>query len=478
WEGFYLAIAVYAAFTAAFVGLLILAAPFLRRHKSFTTMSFIGSRFYSDNLRMFSVFVMLVVSVLYLIGNIKGVGIIFELLLGIPYIWGVLIGGLVVTLYVTMGGMYGVTYNQTIQTIILTIALIIPLMMILKGLGLSTWWFPPFGYGEAVPKMLEFKIHYFLPFLVHPVWYVAVFLGSFFGIIGLPHFVMRYFTVRDAREARWSTVICVFLVGLVNLSVYAMGFAGVYYTSQTGVEIAAIDADKLVFILTEAFASKPYLALAVAGALSAALSTVAGLLLIMGTGLVHDLYGTLRPKVPDAKMLKLSVYTMLVVGIVCTLISINPPQFILVTIMWSFGIAAGAFGVPIVLGIWWKRATKEGATAAMIVGFILGFGSYALIEIAKWEPVRLWKYLYGPLGWVKIMALITPLCFIIMIVVSYLTKEPPTEVKQQVDAMHGWPDYKERRYNGKLLPIVVTVLCVLTILFIFSLYGTFSVIPG
>jgi cation/acetate symporter len=478
WEGFYLAIAVYAAFTAAFVGLLVLAAPFLRRHKSFTTMSFIGSRFYSDNLRMFSVFVMLVVSVLYLIGNIKGVGIIFELLLGIPYIWGVIIGGLVVTLYVTLGGMYGVTYNQTIQTIILTFALIIPLMMILKGLGLSTWWFPPLGYGEAVPQMLEFKVHYFLPFLVHPVWYVAVFLGSFFGIIGLPHFVMRYFTVRDAKEARWSTVICVFLVGLVNLSVYAMGFAGVYYTSQTGVEIAAVDADKLVFILTEAFASKPYLALAVAGALSAALSTVAGLLLIMGTGLVHDLYGTLRPKVPDARMLKLSIYTMLAVGIICTLISINPPEFILVTIMWSFGIAAGAFGVPIVLGIWWKRATKEGAAAAMIVGFILGFGSYALIEIAGWEPVRLWKYLYGPLGWVKVMAVITPLCFIIMIIVSYLTKEPPMKVKQDVDTMHGWPDYKERRYNGKLLPIIVTVLCALTLLFIFSLYGTFSVIPG
>ena len=473
WEGFYLAIAVYAGFTAAFIGLMILAAPFLRRHKSFTTMSFIGSRFYSNNLRMLSVFIMLVVSILYLIGNIKGVGIVFELLLGVPWYWGVLVGGLVVTLYVTLGGMYGVTYNQTIQTIILTIALIIPLMMILKGLGLNLWWFPPFGYGEAVPKMVEFMPHYFLPFVVHPVWYIAIFLGSFFGIIGLPHFVMRYFTVRDAREARWSTVICVLLVGLVNLSVYAMGFAGVYYTAQTGVEIASADADKLVFILTEAFASKPYLALAVGGALSAALSTVAGLLLIMGTGLVHDLYGTLNPKVPDAKMLKYSVYTMLAVGIICTIISLKPPEFILVTIMWSFGIAAAAFGVPIVLGIWWKRATKEGCAAAMIVGFLMSFISYLLIEVAKWDPTRIWKYLYGPLGWVKIMAVTVPLSFIIMIVVSWLTKEPPPEVKQQVDMMHGWPDYKEERYKGKLLPIVIIVFSILIILFVFTLYDLF-----
>jgi cation/acetate symporter len=478
WEGFYLAIAVYAAFTTAFIGLLILAAPFLRRHKSFTTMSFIGSRFYSDNLRIISVFIMLVVSVLYLIGNIKGVGIVFELLLGIPFIWGVLIGGLVVTLYVTLGGMYGVTYNQTIQTIILTIALIIPLMMILRGLGLDLWWLPPFGYGEAVPQMIEFKVHYFLPFLVHPVWYIAVFLGSFFGIIGLPHFVMRYFTVRDAREARWSTVICVLLVGLVNLSVYAMGFAGVYHTAQTGVEIAAVDADKLVFILTEYYTSHPYLALAVGGALSAALSTVAGLLLIMGTGLVHDLYGTLRPKVPDAKMLKYSAYTMLAVGIICTIISIKPPEFILVTIMWSFGIAAASFGVPIVLGIWWKRATKEGCAAAMIVGFFSMFIPYVLIEILGKDPVSIWKYLYGPLGWVKLMAIGVPLSFIIMIVVSWLTKEPPSEVKQQVDTMHGWTDYKEERYNGKKLPIVILVFSILIMLFVFTLYETFSVIPA
>lgn len=478
WEGFYLAIAVYAAFTSAFVGLLILAAPFLRRHKSFTTMSFIGSRFYSKNLRIISVFIMLVVSVLYLIGNIKGVGIIFELLLGIPFIWGVIVGGLVVTLYVTLGGMYGVTYNQTIQTIILTFALIIPLMMILRGLGLDLWWFPPFGYGEAVPQMIEFKVHYFLPFLVHPVWYIAVFLGSFFGIIGLPHFVMRYFTVRDAKEARWSTVICVFLVGLVNLSVYGMGFAGVYYTAQTGVEIAAVEADKLVFILTEAFASKPYLALAVGGALSAALSTVAGLLLIMGTGLIHDLYGTLKPKVPDKKMLSYSVYTMFAVGVICTIISIRPPEFILVTIMWSFGIAAAAFGVPIVLGIWWKRATKEGCGVAMVVGFFTMFIPYVLIEVLGREPVSVWKYLYGPLGWVKLMAIGVPLSFILMVVVSWLTAEPPLEVKKQVDIMHGWSDYNEERYNGKKLPIAILIFSILVMLFVFTLYETFSAIPA
>ncbi|MDQ7794740.1 MAG: cation acetate symporter [bacterium] len=473
WFGFYLAIALYAAFTASFVIMLVVAAPYLRRHKTFTSMDFIGERFYSPRLRIAAVFIMLVVSTLYLIGNVKGIGIVFELLLGIPAIWGVLIGGLVVTFYVTLGGMYGVTYNQTFQSIVLTVAFMVPLMMILKALGFSAWWFPPLGYGAAVPAMIQMTPHYFFPFVVHPAWYIAVFLGSAFGIIGLPHFVMRYFTVRDAKDARWSTVVCVFLVGLINTSAYAMGFAGVYYVARTGVAIAPVDADKLVFILTQALTNNWWLALTVAGALAASLSTVAGLLMIMGTGLVHDLYAVVRPGLSDDRKLTLSIWTMAAVGVACTLLSIRPPQFILVTIMWAFGIAGASLGVPITLGIWWKRATREGAAAAMIVGFLTSFIPYVMIEIQKLSPMVISRFFYGPLGWVKVIAWSVPLSFMAMIVVSWLTKPPPLEARQQVDAMHGWPDYREERYQGKGLPITVIVLCALIMLSVTTLYGVF-----
>lgn len=201
-HGFYLAIALYAAFTASFIGMLVLAAPYLRRHKSFTTMAFIGERFYSKNLRLFAVLIMLVVSILYLIANIKGIGIIFQVLLGLPQVYGILIGGLVVTLYVMVGGMYGVTYSQSFQSVMMLFAIFVPMVIILRALGADGWWFPPLGYGEMVSAMLAATPHYFFPFIVHPVWYIAVFLGTFFGIIGLPHFVMRFFTVRDARKAR------------------------------------------------------------------------------------------------------------------------------------------------------------------------------------------------------------------------------------------------------------------------------------
>jgi len=473
WYGFYLAIAIYAAFTAAFLIMLVVAAPYLRRHKTFTSMDFIGERYYSPRLRMLAVFIMLVVSTLYLVGNIKGIGIVFEYLLGIPAIWGVLIGGLVVTAYVTLGGMYGVTYNQTFQSIVLTIAFIVPLMVILKRLGITGWWFPPLGYGQAVPAMVEVTPYYFFPFVVHPVWYIAVFLGSAFGIIGLPHFVMRYFTVRDAKDARWSTVVCALLVGLVNTSAYAMGFAGVYYVAQTGIEIARADADKLVFILTQALTNNWLLALAVAGALAASLSTVAGLLMIMGTGLVHDLYAVIRPGMKEDRKLTLSIWTMFAVGVACTLLSIRPPEFILVTIMWAFGIAGASLGVPITMGIWWKRATREGAAASMIVGFLTSFVPYVMIEIMKMEPTAISRFFYGPLGWVKVIAWSMPLTFLTMVVVSWLTKPPPLEVKKQVDAMHGWPDYREERYHGKALPITVAVLSVLIMLFVTTLYDVF-----
>ncbi len=480
-QGLYVAVAVYAAFTAAFIALLVLAAPFLRRHKSFTTMAFIADRYYSRNLRIVSVVVMLVVSILYLGGNIKGIGIVFYYLLGVPEVVGILVGGLVVTLYVVLGGMYGVTYNQTFQSIVLIFCLMFPVAIILQRLGASGWAFPPLGYGDMVPQMLEQVPHYFMPMVVHPVTYIAIALGAFFGIIGLPHFVMRFFTVRDAKEARWSTVLCVFLVGLVNTTVYATGFAAVYFMQTEGVQLDLAFYDYVVFILTEALAGEGWLAIAIAGSVAAGLSTVAGLLMIMGAGLVHDLYGSLKPEVDDDKKLRISYWAMLGVGIGVTLFSLNPPEFILEAIMWAFGIAGASLGVPIILGIWWKRTTKEGAAAGMIAGFLVSFIPCIFILIMGMDPTEIpipliAKYLYGPLGWIKVIAFAVPISFILTILVSWFTNPPPEEVKRSIDEMHGWKDYQEIRYNGWGLPVGVLIASILIISFIFTLYDTFSVI--
>ena len=477
-EGVYIAVAVYAAFTAAFIGLMVLAAPYLRRHKSFTTMAFISERYDSRALRIMSVVVMMIVSVLYLAGNLKGIGIVFYFLLGVPEIVGIVVGGLVVTLYVTLGGMYGVTYNQTFQTIVLIFCLMFPVAIVLKALGASGWAFPPLGYGNMVPLMTQTVPHYFWPMLVHPVVYISIFLGSFFGIIGLPHFVMRFFTVRDAKEARWSTVLCVFLVGLVNTTVYATGFAAVYYMNTQGVQIPTAAYDYMVFILVDALAGQGWLALAVAGAVAAGLSTVAGLLMIMGAGLIHDLYGELKPDVDDEKKLKLSYAAMFIVGVLVILFSLNPPEFILEAIMWSFGIAAAGLGVPIVLGIWWKRTNKYGVAAGMIVGTLIAFISWIMIGYMGMNPVDIpfpifAKYFYGPLGWIKVTAIAVPVSFILTVIVSWLTPPPEEALQRQVDEMHGWSDYDPKRYNGKGLPITVVVLSVLIMWFMTTLYDVF-----
>jgi cation/acetate symporter len=477
-KGVYIAISLYAAFTASFIGLMILAAPYLRRHKSFTTMAFIAERYGSKTLRYISVVVMMIVSVLYLAGNLKGIGIVFYFLLGVPEIVGIVVGGLVVTLYVTLGGMYGVTYNQTFQTIVLLFCLMFPIAVVLKALGASGWFFPPLGYGDMVPLINQAVPHYFWPMLVHPVVYIAVFLGTFFGIIGLPHFVMRYFTVRDAKEARWSTVLCVFLVGLVNTTVYATGFAAVYYMRTQGVEIPEAAYDYMVFILVDALAGQGWLALAVAGSVAAGLSTVAGLLMIMGAGLIHDLYGQIKPDVDDEKKLKLSYAAMFVIGVLVILFSLNPPEFILIAIMWAFGIAAAGLGVPIVLGIWWKRTNKYGVGAGMVAGTLIGLFGWFTIDFLGMNPVDIplpffAKYLYGPLGFIKVTALAVPISFILTIVVSWLTPPPEEELQRQVDEMHGWNDVDPRRYNGKGLPITIIVLSVFIMWFMTTLYDTF-----
>ncbi len=477
-NGLYLAVAIYASFTASFIGLMMLAAPYLRRHKSFTTMAFIAERYNSKFLRILAVLVMLVVSVLYLAGNLKGIGIIFYYLLGVPEVWGIVVGGLVVTLYVTLGGMYGVTYNQIFQTIVIVFCLMFPVAVVLKALGAAGWAFPPLGYGNMVPLMETVTPHYFWPMLVHPVTYVAIFLGSFFGIIGLPHFVMRFFTVRDAREARWSTIICVLLVGLVNTTVYATGFAAVYWMNTTGFELPAAAYDYMVFILVDNLAAQGWLAVAVAGSIAAGLSTVAGLLMIMGAGLVHDLYGSLKPGVDDEKKLKLSYGAMFIVGILVILFSLNPPTFILEAIMWAFGIAGASLGVPIVLGIWWKRTNKYGAAAGMIGGFLLSFIPWILVGYLGMDPVQIplpffAKYLYGPLGWIKTSVIAIPVSFILTILVSWFTPAPPEELQRQVDQMHGWADYNEKRYNGKALPVTIIVLAVLVMWFMTTGYELF-----
>ncbi len=479
-DGFYIAVAVYASFTAAFIGLLVLAAPFLRRIKSFTTMAFISERYYSRNLRILSVIIMLVVCILYLGGNLKGIGIIFHFLLGVPEVAGIIAGGLVVTLYVVLGGMYGVTYNQTFQSIVLIFCLMFPVVIILRSLGADGWYFPPLGYGDMVPQMVEQVPHYFASWLAHPVTYVGMAIGSFFGIIGLPHFVMRFFTVRDAKEARWSTVITVFLVGLVNTTVFATGFAAVMWMQQEGLfgEFTPEQYDMIVFILTEQLAGQGWLALAIAGSVAAGLSTVSGVLMIMGAGLVHDLYSSIKPDIDDDSKLKLSYWAMLIVGIVVTIISIDPPEFILEAIMWAFGIAGASLGVPIVMGIWWKRTTKEGAAAGMIVGFLLSFSACIFILIMGMEPTEaplpfIADYLYGPLGWIKLAAIHTPLAFIVTVVVSLFTKEPPEEVKRSVDAMHGWEDYVEERYKGWALPVFIVVVSIFLISFVFMFKDQF-----
>ncbi len=483
-EGVYIGVAVYAAFTSAFVGLLLLAAPFLRRHKSFTTMAFFDERFDSKTLRIMSVIVMLVVSMLYLAGNLKGIGIVFYYLIGVPEVWGIIVGGLVVTLYTTLGGMYGVTYNQSFQTIVLIFCLMFPVAIIMKALGSAGWFFPPLGYGDMVPQMEAVAPHYFWPMLVHPSVYISLFLGTWFGMIGLPHFVMRYFTVRDPSEARWSIVITVFLVGLVSATVYATGFAAVYFMNtqalDLGISIPRESYDYVVFILIENLAAQGWLAVAVAGSVAAGLSTVAGLLMVMGAGLIHDFYGIIKPEVDDKRKLKLSYTAMFVIGILVILFSLNPPDFILEAIMWAFGIAAAALGVPIVLGIWWKRTTKQGVAVGMAFGFIFTTALFIMIDIMGMDPVTvpvpfIAKYLYGPFGWIKVVSFAVPITLILTIVVSWLTPKPADMLQRQVDEMHGWPEIDPERYNGKIFPIIVIVLSVLIMFFVTTLYGQF---PG
>jgi len=461
WRLQYYLVAVVLSFLGGFVMISIAIAPSLRRWGKFTSMQFIGERF-GTPAKIIAVLCMILLAQLYLIGQMKGIGNVFQVMFHWDYTTGLIIGGLVVTAYVTVGGMYGLSYNQTAQAIIMGIALFIPAVIILWKLGAgNASFFPPFGYGSLVPEMKEALPSYFDPFVTVngtvPMsfkFYTAIILSIAFGTIGLPHIAMRYFTAPSVRDAKVSTLWGIMFVGIVFFTTFAIGFAAKLYTVQElnsqGLSIEPKEADLLVVVMSQAFTPSWIAALPVAGALAAGMSTVGGLLMVIGTGIGHDIYSTIVPNAADRTKVKAGFFFTALGGLVTIALALNPPDFLLTSVIWAFVVASSTFTPVLILGIWWKGANSAGAIAGMVIGGALSIalwwtkGSLLGIQLVN----------VGPLGFLVTAIFSASAAWFVTIVVSMLTGgEKNQEVLQQVDRIHGWQDYDARRYNGKAFPL-------------------------
>ena len=334
--------------------LTLLYGTSLRRMKAFTPATFIKAR-YGKGATLTIVFWMILIMVMYALGQMIGLGQAFEMLFGIPYNIALIVAGIATVGLHHLGGMYGASYNAAFQMIIMTIAMIVPMGAIMKAMGSSGWWFPPLAYGDMVPAMLK-VLPTFFDMKYDFRWYFALIPAFTLGPVALPHLAMRVFTSSSVKTARWAVVWFVLFLGLLFAGTYTSGFAGNYFVATTGKAIAK--ADQTLLILNVFYNPIWVAAFVMGGALAAGLSTVGGNLMAISGLVGNDLLGILAPKMEAKSRIRWGFAALGMGGVIAVLLAFNPPKFLVTSILWAFGLLASTATPGILLGVWWKEANK------------------------------------------------------------------------------------------------------------------------
>jgi cation/acetate symporter len=410
--------------TGGYVLLALLMAPYLRKFGRFTVPDFIGERYYSKTARIVAVICLIFVSFTYVAGQMRGVGIVFSRFLEVDVETGVIIGMAVVFMYAVLGGMKGITYTQVAQYCVLIFAYMVPAIFI--SIMITGNPIPQLGFGSEVADGSGLSVLQKLDAVLTDLGFNAYTQGSkstvdvfaitaalMFGTAGLPHVLVRFFTVPKVSDARKSAG-------------YALAFIAILYTTAPAVASFArlnlvdtvhntsyeqapqwfsnwentglvawqdknndglmqysagidnevkIDRDIMVLANPE-IADLPgwVIALVAAGGVAAALSTAAGLLLVISSSVSHDLLKqTLMPAITEKQELLFARIAAAVAVCIAGLFGIYPPAFVAQVVAFAFGLAAASLFPAIVLGIFSKRINKQGAITGMLLGLIFTF---------------------------------------------------------------------------------------------------------
>ena len=467
--------------TGGYVLLALLLAPYLRKFGKFTVPDFIGDRYYSNVARTVAVFCALLVSFTYVAGQMRGVGLVFSRFLEVDIDTGVIIGMIIVLFYAVLGGMKGITYTQVAQYCVLIFAFMVPAIFI--SIQITGNPIPQLGFGgqDANGIYLLDKLdglHRDLGFAEYTsgskskldVFFITAALMV--GTAGLPHVIVRFFTVKKVSDARksagWALLfimilyttapaIAVFartnMIETVNNQEYKnmpdwfttweetglLSFndknndGKIQYLADTSKNELIIDKDIMVLANPE-IAGLPnwVIALVAAGALAAALSTAAGLLLVISASVSHDLIKKMiKPDISEKGELVAARLSAVVAVCVAGYFGINPPDFVAATVALAFGLAAASFFPAIILGIFTKKMNKEGAISGMIIGILMML-FYMLKFKFDWfggGTKEDWWFGISPEGFGTVAMIIN---FIVSIVISKFTPDPPEEVQEIV----------------------------------------------
>ena len=496
--------------TGGYVLLALLLAPYLRKFGKFTVPDFIGDRYYSNTARTVAVICALIVSFTYVAGQMRGVGIVFSQFLQVDINLGVIIGMSVVLVFAFLGGMKGITYTQVAQYCVLIFAFMVPAFFI--SMQMTGNIIPQIGMGGTVDDgtfLLDKldTLHTQLGFNEYTsgtksTWDVfAITLALMVGTAGLPHVIVRFFTVPKVKDARKSAGLALLFIAILYTTAPAIAvFARTNlietvsnneykevpewfknwentgliawadknndgkiqyvkgsamdgkpkYTDQRGehgerlvsnandsANELYVDRDIMVLANPE-IAKLPnwVVALVAAGGLAAALSTAAGLLLVISTSISHDLIKKqIKPNISEKGELWAARISILVAIIIAGLFGIYPPGFVAAVVALAFGLAAASFFPAIILGIFDKRMNRQGAVAGMIVGITLMLiymivYKTGLIGVMDPRPKSEWWFGTSPEGFGTIAMIVN---VIVSVVVSRITPAPPEEVQEIVE---------------------------------------------
>ena len=496
--------------TGGYVILALLLAPYLRKFGEFTVPDFIGSRYYSTAARVVAVICLILISFTYVAGQMRGVGIVFSQFLNIPIFWGVIVGMAVVFMYAVLGGMKGITYTQVAQYCVLIFAYLVPaifISMLITGIPI-----PQIGLGAEVADgsgssvlqkldntLVELGFAPYTEGMKSKVDVFAITMALMIGTAGLPHVIVRFFTVPKVSDARKSAGYALLFIALLYTTAPAVGaFARlnfvdtVHNTQYTEVagwfkswedigligwqdknndgriqyhpgaafdgkpsfdDTRRIDGSRTVINSPTASSNEVYvdrdimvlanpeiarlpawvIALVAAGSLAAALSTAAGLLLVISTSISHDLLKqTMAKGLSDRQELFYARVAAVTAILIAGYLGIDPPGFVAQVVAFAFGLAAASLFPAILLGIFDRRMNKEGAISGMLVGLIFCFSYIVFFKFVAPDlnSADHWWFGISPEGIGSLGALLN---FSVAFTVSRLTPDVPEDVLRLVD---------------------------------------------
>jgi cation/acetate symporter len=448
--------------TGGYLLLTFLLAPQLRKYGRYTVPEFIGDRYNSHTARVIAAICTIIISFTYSIGQLSGSGVVIGRLFEIDAKVGTMIGVVLIAFYAAFGGMKGITWTQVAQYVVLIIAYLIPVIfMSLQITGNPAPWL---SYGELVGKIGELDrelgvSEYFAPFTNGTKWqFMALMFTLMAGTAGLPHVIVRFYTVSTMKAARWSGAWALLFIGLLYLSApaYAAFSRFILMTKVAGSQISDlpswtkswVDTGKLqvadangdgilqwkeiiisndiVVMATPEIANLGVfvIGLVAAGAMAAALSTAGGLMIAISSSFAHDIYyRVFKPNATERNRLAVARWSIVIATVLAGIVALNPPGVITQIVAWAFALASGTFFPALLLGVWWKRSNAQGVISGMLVG--LGV-TLTYIFLAK-SGITLFGIIDTGAGVFGAAA-----ATIANIVVSLMTKAPSQKIQEEV----------------------------------------------